>query len=251
MLGGKGVPITSSPSHAHTTVILSQYLQQNNYFPLSSLLAPFPRPGIGNGQSRPPLASAFGTGRPSSPGPLSIPAGIQRSYSASTTRAAPAPLPTPLPRGTPEPGPRCCWRDGGAGSQPGGRDLAVAAGRSRLPRAGLGSSAPLPPAPPPLPAERRPPASAHGQGGCECALGRGWAAEASLGLDTPTWDPCPDLSAAARGVRAGSSGGQSPSGWSPPERGERSSSAVSATRGRAWSCTLGAGPPLAWGSPCV
>lgn len=93
--GRKLVPIPSIPSHAHTTVILSQYLQQNNYFPLSSLLASFPLPGIGNGQSRPPLASALATGRLSSPGPLSIPAGIERSLNGATQAAPPA-LPQPL-----------------------------------------------------------------------------------------------------------------------------------------------------------
>lgn len=64
--GKKWVHISSIPLHAHATVILSQYLPQNNSFPRGTLLAPFPLPVTGSGQSRPPFARAFGTGRPSS-----------------------------------------------------------------------------------------------------------------------------------------------------------------------------------------
>lgn len=139
--GRKRVPIPSIPSHAPAAVILSQYLQQNNYFPLRSLLAPFPLPGIGNGQLRPPPAREIGTGRPSSPGRLSIPAGIQRCSPGSMSRAAPAPLPARRSPASEHSRARPALPLAGRRLwQPArGRDLAAAAGRSRAAtgRAGL------------------------------------------------------------------------------------------------------------------
>lgn len=224
--GKKWVHISSIPLHAHATLFCPSIYRKIILSPAVPCWLPSHCLAQEAGSRALPLPGRSALAAPpASLGPLSIPAAIrvpEQPCPSSITRAAPALCrhAAPPPRGTPEPGPRCRWRDGGAGSQPGGTDLAIAAGCHGLAWAGLGSSAPAPR--PPLPAAPRPPA--HGQGGCGCALGCGWAAEASLGLDPPLPEPQPPR-APARALRCRSvcpcrqQRRAVPTGLSPRERG--------------------------------
>lgn len=232
----------------HTPLLfLSQYFPQNNSFPPGTLLAPFPLPGTGSGQSRPPIASAFGTGRPSSPGPLSIAAAnrvLEQPCPGSITRAAPAPL---SPRRSPASG-RSQARPalqlaGRRRWQPARRHRP--GHRRRLPRAGLDSA--------PRHRHRCPqrPARPHtGKEDANARSGAGGQRRRAWGWTLPCRnrrlpEPLPEPSAAARCARAGSSGGRSPPGRPHANGGQRSSSALGATHSRAWNSPWGAGPPLA------